>query len=104
MGGNIEQIIADEVGAIEANPDADITPETKVTRPGRSRSVVFSVRLNPEEVDAVEAAAKVADVPASTLVRGLVLRGLAAERTDSPKAIVDHMAAELQQLRQMVPA
>lgn len=55
-----------------------------------NRSVVFTLRLNPDELQAVNDAAAVADLPSSTLVRAWILDRLkqADQPDESLRAIV----------------
>ncbi len=81
---NTPDLIAAEAEASETNRDAPIHPGTKITR-GHPRTRTLQVRLNPDEYDAVMAAAAEAGVPTSTLARDLILSGL----TTSPAATLD---------------
>jgi hypothetical protein len=89
MNSDIERQIAEEAAASEANPDAPIPAGAAVSRPNRARSTVYSVRLDPDEVAAVQALADAAGLPASTLVRSWIVervrsRGRATRCPASP--------------------
>ncbi|MFC7625503.1 hypothetical protein ACFQU4_34505 [Microlunatus sp. GCM10028923] len=99
-----EELVRSEGLAAEENPDAPLKAGTKVTRPGRARSAVYSIRLTPDEVQAVNAAADLAGVPASVLVRGWVRQGLATQRNDDPAAIAEQLAHDVARLRRSLPA
>jgi hypothetical protein len=95
----------DQIGAeAEATMNDPMPPGTVYTRPNLARSVTFSLRLNPEELAEVQAAAEDRGVPASTLVRGWIVRQLAAERrapTDTA-AVVERLEADVRTLRRLV--
>lgn len=64
----------------------DATPgvETKVSRPGRDRAKVLSVRLNAEEYERLMAQAEQAGVGPSTIARSLILGELNEGRGHEP--------------------
>lgn len=73
-------------------------------RPNLARSVTFTVRLNPDEVTGIRDAAQRHGIPPSTLVRGWVVRELAAEKsgpTDAAQA-VDRLEDDVRALRRLV--
>jgi hypothetical protein len=74
----LERFIQDEAEHAEANKDAPITPETRISRPGGQRARVYSIRLVESEAAALDAAAEGAGVSASSLAGSWV-----AERLDS---------------------
>ena len=67
------------------------------TRPARGK--VLSVRLNPDEFEALTRHAEQLDLPASTLVRSWILTQLRADTDTSPVGTVDRIAREVEQLR-----
>lgn len=75
---------ADDIEAAErtTDPDAPLPAHVKVSRPGRARSKVLQVRLNPEEMAALEAIAERRELPVSTVAREQVLRLLDADASD----------------------
>ena len=79
---DLDSLLREEAEHAEQNKDAPATPGTKVTRPGRARSTVYSIRLNPDELAALHALAETAGLPASTLVRSWII-----ERIRSGSAI-----------------
>jgi hypothetical protein len=84
----LEQALA-EADEIEAaggttDPDAPLPDHIKVTRPGRARSKVLQVRLNPEEMAALEAIAERRNLPVSTVAREQILR-LLREDANTPE-------------------
>ena len=69
----------------------------------RGRSVVYSVRLTPEQTDEIRRLAQKAGVTASALVREWVLQGLAAEReTPSLGSLLVAISRDLDKLRRNV--
>jgi hypothetical protein len=73
--------ISEEAEAAEriAEPDAPLPAHVKVGRPGRGRSKVLQVRLNPDELAAIEAIAKRRGLPVSTVAREQILQLLAED-------------------------
>src|SRR5882672_9307072 len=67
------------------------------TRPARAK--VLSIRLNPEEFDALHHHAEQLEIPVSALVRGWILTQLQTDSDTSPVATVDRIAREVEQLR-----
>lgn len=96
----VEQIAAEA----EATMDDPMPPGTVYTRPNRAKSVTFSLRLNPDELATVQQLADERDVPASTLVRGWIVRQLAAERgaPSDTAAVVERLEADVRTLRRLV--
>lgn len=67
--------IGAEAEAAEADQiDRPLPPHVKVSRPNRARSKVLQVRLNPEELEAVERIAQRRGLPVSTVAREQLLR------------------------------
>lgn len=73
---DLEKLLRDEAEHAEAHQDAPAGPETSVSRPGHARSTVYSVRLNPDEVAALQEYADKEGLPASTLVRSWIIERL----------------------------
>ena len=69
----LDALLDAEAEHTEQHRDATAKSDTKVSRPGHGRSAVFSVRLNADEVAALEAAAEDAGLPPSTLARSWIL-------------------------------
>jgi hypothetical protein len=96
----VEQIAAEA----EATMHDPMPPGTVYTQPNRAKSVTFSLRLNPEEMAAVQQLAAERDVPASTLVRGWIVQRLAAASaapTDTA-AVVARLEDDVRTLRRLV--
>jgi len=72
--------------------------------PGRTRSVVQSVRLPSEAMAEVERIAHAHGVPVSALIRGWVLAGLAAEQDDSLQAAVDRLREDVERVQRLASA
>ena len=90
----IEKLIEEETQASEENSDAPIPGGATVTRPNRPRSTVYSVRLSPDEVAAIQAIAGTTGVPASTLARSWIAERIRDEETDLPYAEAELRAAQ----------
>lgn len=95
---NLEQLINEETAASELTRDAPISD--KAVRKNRTKSVIYSVRLTPEQINEIQRVADAADVPASALVRDWVLQGLANEQEVSDvDAIMDALVKDVNQLQ-----
>lgn len=90
----IEKIIEEETEDSETNSDAPIPDNAKMSRPNRSRSTVYSIRLNPEEVAALQALAEVAGVPGSTLARSWIVERIREQQTGLNDAEAELRAAQ----------
>lgn len=76
MTDNVETLLRDEAEHAEQQHNAEIGPDTTVSRPGHVRSTVYSVRLNPDEVAGLQTLADREGLPASTLVRSWIIERL----------------------------
>ena len=81
---DIDELLRSESDAIEANPDAPLTSETKVTR-GHDRVKKLQIRLSEEEYRQVERAAEARGIPASTMARSLLLAEIDKTRREVPR-------------------
>ena len=99
MSDELRKLIDQETEAAEAARgqefDGPLPDHVKVSRPGRARSKVLQVRLNPEELDALEAIAARRDLPVSTIAREQILKLLAQ---DEAVAVPGTMQAAVGQL------
>jgi len=86
----IAKLISQEAEAAEADRDAPLPAGAVLSRPNRGRSTVYSIRLNPEEVAALQDLADAANVPSSTLARSWIV-----ERIREEKEGLSEPAAEL---------
>ena len=106
MSTEIERLVAEEAAASEANPDTPVPATSRLSRPNRARSIVYSIRLNPDEVAEVQALASTAGLPASTLVRSWIVERIRAEHGEVSDAEAElhaaqrHLAHLQQHLRQ----
>ncbi|MGD0085099.1 MAG: hypothetical protein ABSD78_18170 [Acidimicrobiales bacterium] len=91
---DLKKIIEEETEASEANRDALVTDDAKISRPNRSRSTVYSIRLNPEEVSALQSLADAAGVPGSTLARSWIVERIREEQTGLNDAEAELRAAQ----------
>lgn len=111
MGNRLDQAIAeaDEIERADANadPGEPAPAHVKVSRPNRARSRVLQVRLNPEELDALEAIADRRSLPVSTVAREQLLRLVAqdeaAQRGETPIMAWNELMAALERLRSLEP-
>jgi predicted DNA-binding ribbon-helix-helix protein len=85
----------------EATRDEPYPADAPGQRPHRARSVVQSVRLPADAFAEVEAIAKEHDIPVGALIRGWVLRAVAAERDLTLADAVDRLAADVDRLRRL---
>jgi hypothetical protein len=102
----LRRLLDEEAEHAEATKDDPIPASAlaRATRPNRGKSVMFSLRLNPDELAAVQALAEDQGVPASTLVRGWIVRQLAAERVGAADtdAALDRLETDVRALRKLL--
>jgi len=96
----MEQLIAQEAKASEQTRDAPLSDRAARKRP--TRSVVYSIRLTPEQTEEIQRLADTAGIPAAGLVRGWVLQGLAAEREGSVEQTVEALSRDVARLRRQL--
>jgi hypothetical protein len=77
----IEKLIDQETVSSEENRDAPIPAGATLSRPNRARSAVYSIRLDPDEVVALQTIAEAADLPPSTLARSWIVERIREEQT-----------------------
>lgn len=89
----LDRLLREEAEHAEEHMEAPAKPDTEISRPGHARSTVYSVRLNPEEVAALQAVADTAGLPASTLVRSWIIERIRSHGapTDMRKLIRDEV-------------
>jgi len=92
------RLIRDEIEQSERTRDVPLSG--KAAR--RGSAVVYSVRLPPERVEQIEAVARTLDVPASSLVRGWVLAGLAEHDSGTVTGTIDRLEADVHRLRELI--
>jgi hypothetical protein len=105
MYDTVEERIAHvqrELARLEAADEAmRLAPRSR--RRLRGSSVVFSVRLDPDEVRALETRAALVGIKPSVLARNLIRLGLATRQADSLSRAVGQLEDALQDLRALVP-
>jgi hypothetical protein len=85
----------------QATRDEPYPADADGARPNRARSVVQSVRLPVDAFAEIEAIAEEHHIPIGALIRGWVLRALAAERDLTLADAVDRLAADVDRLRRL---
>ena len=103
---DLRRLLDEEAERAEATKDDPIPASAlaRATRPNRGKSVMFSLRLSPDELAALQALAEDQGVPASTLVRGWIVRQLAAEHAGGADttAMLDRLETDVRVLRKLV--
>jgi hypothetical protein len=83
MSKSLEEIIKEETAAIEAaeadQTDRPLPPHVKVTY-GNPNAKVLQVRLNPEELEALDRIAERRELPVSTIAREQLLKLIAGDQ------------------------
>jgi transposase-like protein len=100
----LDELITAEATHTEAHRGDPPPTGTPGRRPNQAKSVMLSLRLNPDELTAVHALAREHNVPASALVRGWILQHLAhhdSTPTNTTDA-VDRLEADVRALRRLV--
>lgn len=96
----IEELIAAEALAAEANRDAPVKPGSVISR-GHGRTRTLQVRLNEEELNAVNELAAKRGLPASTLARDLLMNQVTAHEA-TPQAMIARLRSDLEALASTV--
>ncbi len=103
---DVERLIDLEAEHSETMHDEPIPADALAAakRPNLARSVTLTVRLNPDELADLRDAAQRRGIPPSTLVRGWVVREIAAEKSDPADAarVVDRLEDDVRALRRLV--
>jgi len=76
---DVAALIREEAEYSELHGNDEPAGEVKVTRPGRDKAAMLSLRLNPEEDAAIRKIAEDLGIPVSALVRGLIVQRIARE-------------------------
>jgi hypothetical protein len=97
---DLERLIAEEAEASERTRDEPLSGRAARKRP--ARSVVYSIRLTPEQTGEIQRIADTAGIPAAGLVRGWVLQGLTAEREESVEQTVEALSRGVARLRRQL--
>jgi hypothetical protein len=91
-----------ELDALERRREAiQLAPRSK--RRVTGASVVFSVRLDPAELRALEAKAHMMGIRPTVLARNLLRVGLSSQQDDSVIRAVDRLEAAVYELRSVLP-
>jgi hypothetical protein len=69
----LDKLLREEAEHAEQHADAPADSGTTVSKPGHARSSVYSVRLNSDELAALQALAEETGIPSSALVRSWIL-------------------------------
>ncbi|CCG05409.1 hypothetical protein [Blastococcus saxobsidens] len=96
----LQKVAVDERNASELTRGEDL-PAAGVRR-NRNRAQVFSVRLDPNDIAAIETIARRMDVPVSTLVRGWILRGMVEHDNGSLSNIVERLQVDVKRLGELL--
>jgi hypothetical protein len=91
---DIEKLIDHETEASEENRDAPIPHGATLSRPNRARSAVYSIRLDPDEVIALQTIADAAGLPPSTLARSWIVERIREEQAGLNDAEAELRAAQ----------
>ncbi len=92
---DLDKMLAEEAEHAEQHKDAEPGPETKVSRPNRNRSNVFSVRLSNDEMRRLSAAAAQAGIAPSTMARTMITKHLAESTTKYNRQFKEQMAGPI---------
>lgn len=91
MSSKLQRALAEanEIEAAEhtADPNTPLPAHVKVSQPGRARSKVLQVRLNPEELAALERIAERRELPVSAVARAQLLRLIADEKAPTDRLL-----------------
>lgn len=97
----LENLIDEETAASEASRERPLSD--RATRKRQSRSVIYSVRLTPEQTEEIRRIADSVGIPPSALVREWVVEGLAAEQEASTlDALVEALSRDVDRIRRRV--
>ena len=99
-GEELERLIAEEVEASERTRDEPFSEGA--VRKRQTQSVVYSIRLTPEQIEEIQQIADNAGIPTAGLVRGWVLQGLAAEHEDSVEQTMEALSRDIERLRRQL--
>ncbi|MEO6885629.1 MAG: hypothetical protein ABI232_04980 [Jatrophihabitantaceae bacterium] len=108
--GDILDSIGDRIASVQRDlaelEERDAAVASLVSSGTRRRpgsSVVYSVRLDPAEVSALETAAAMRGLKPSVLARNLIRMGLSMPQEDAVSKLVDRLSETMQELRAIVP-
>lgn len=97
---------AEEAAYDDEDDGAPLPPDVKVSRPNRARSKVLQVRLNPDEMEAVERIAARRELPPSTVAREWLLRMVAEDKAagepgETVEDLLNHLESTVIALRRV---
>ena len=96
----LERLLAEETEASERTRDEPLSRRAARKRP--TQSVVYSIRLTPEQTEEIQRIAEAEGLPAAGLVRGWVLQGLAVGREGSVEQTVEALSRDVARLRRQL--
>jgi hypothetical protein len=96
----LDSLLAEETEASEHTRDEPMRGGQRRS----SKSLVYSIRLHPDEAEAIARIADEAGIPPRGLVRGWVLQALRAELTkeDPVRSVVEALSRDVDRLRRLV--
>ncbi len=97
---NLHKVLLDERDHSELTSGEDL-PDAGLRR-NRGRSQVFSIRLDPNDIAAIESIDRRMDVPVSTLVRGWVLRGMVEHDEQSLMTVFQRLRVDIEHLGELL--
>jgi hypothetical protein len=100
---DLNELIEEETEASELGRDAEPTAATKVSRPNRNKSKVFSVRLSESEMAALQEIADKVNLGASTMARSLIVSQLTAFKFETPGSLAAAQEMTQQMAASMPP-
>lgn len=86
----------------EQTKDEPMPSGSTWTSLGHARSKVLQVRLNPEEYESLARYAEERELPVSTVARAAILAQLRHGAEPSLPVAIEHLAADVEQLRRFV--
>jgi len=101
---DLNKLIDEETEASELGRDAEPTAATKVSRPNRNKSKVFSVRLSESEMAALQEIADKVNLGASTMARSLIVSQLSALKFETRASLAAAREMTQQMAASMPPA
>lgn len=86
----------------ERTKDEPMPADSAWASPGQARSRVLQVRLNPKEYEELARYAQERELPVSTIARAAILAELRHAGEPSLPVAIEHLAADVEQLRRFV--
>jgi hypothetical protein len=102
-GSELQRAIIASVGRdLDRFERRDEVPRRRARRPS-SGSIVYSIRLDPEEVQVLETQAAELNMRPTVLARNLIRTGLAARYDDVLSDAIDRLEQALAEVRALIP-